>query len=609
MSTVSLYKILGLITTITFLSVVPSSAAENPKERIDYWLNNYSELKPKDDPRAEKAHKIFGRVLKVAGKRPGVVPRFFIIKSNNLLAAAIPDGSIILSEKVLEICYKDPARGDDRLAFVLGHEIAHQLKNDFWHMKFFQAIELSKKENGTLHKKVLDEVKGIADSTEKALFKELQADEHGIIYASMAGFNTNAIVTEDNKVNFFEEWVRMFDPTRIPGVHNDSKHPSPKQRAEAVKASLKQVLDKVELFNLGLIFYQAGDFRQSILAYKEFLKFFPGREVYNNLAASHHLQALKCYRLWKGDEAPSPFKLSMAIDPHTKATEITLRLRRGSDSPSLLFHTHLENAIELYRTAISHDASYTLSYNNLACALIVKGDEGSIYEAIAMLKKALKIDESFKEALNNLGIAFYYVENQPKATDNLIKAYRLDSTYEAPLFNLGKIAYLEGKEAEAKKYWMAYMKLDPSSPWAGSIRKRLPIDKKKIPLKSQEEEEAETVMGLVVGADDYEVPANWGKPVTRVVPLEEEPFRLAIFKNGVMTVSQDDEVIMIATLEGYKGNSTKGISIGSPKKDVLSLYGTPSKVLNMTQWISLTYASQGIAIQLREGKVVSWLLF
>ena len=67
-------------------------------------------------------------------------PRLFITKTNpwNVsLPIAIPDGWIILSKGALDISYRDPAKGDDRMAFVLAHEIAHQLKDDFWHMRFF----------------------------------------------------------------------------------------------------------------------------------------------------------------------------------------------------------------------------------------------------------------------------------------------------------------------------------------------------------------------------------------------------------------------------------------------------------------------------------------
>ena len=61
MNRVSQYIILGIITSITFLSASRLSVAENPKERIGFWRNNYSELKPEDDHRAEMAYKIFDR--------------------------------------------------------------------------------------------------------------------------------------------------------------------------------------------------------------------------------------------------------------------------------------------------------------------------------------------------------------------------------------------------------------------------------------------------------------------------------------------------------------------------------------------------------------------
>lgn len=99
-----------------------------------------------------------------------------------------------MSKETLDLCYRDEKWGDDRLAFVLAHEIAHQLKDDFWHLKFFQ------------------EVRG---SEPLRLAQELQADEYGIVYASMAGFNTDAIVTEDDQVNFFADWIQEVEATLI----------------------------------------------------------------------------------------------------------------------------------------------------------------------------------------------------------------------------------------------------------------------------------------------------------------------------------------------------------------------------------------------------------
>ena len=206
MRRLGLYRILGLVAMTILVVASASVAVAAPQERIDYWRKNYEELLPTADPRAARAHSIFERVLNTAGKRPGVVPRLFITQSDPLnisLPISIPDGWIILSTGTLDICYRDPVRGDDRLAFVLAHELAHQLKDDFWHMKFFQALEASKIQ-GPQHQKVLEEVRDIASSAEQVLAKELQADEQGIVYASLAGFNTNTIVTQNDAVNFFE---------------------------------------------------------------------------------------------------------------------------------------------------------------------------------------------------------------------------------------------------------------------------------------------------------------------------------------------------------------------------------------------------------------------
>ena len=607
MSRTGLHRILWFCIAVTLLTVVPCGASRNPKDRIDYWQKNYDELLPRDDPRAARAHEIFQRVLDAAGRRPGVVPRLFIVKSESPyipLAFAIPDGGIIISMRVLDICYQDPNRGDDRLAFVLGHEIAHQLKDDFWHIKFFQAIKLSKG-NDPQDQEVLEEVRKVASLTDKVLAKELQADEYGIIYASMAGFNTSAIVAEDDKVNFFEYFYKSLDPGQIEGVQKDSAHPNPKQRAETVKARLKQVLDKVDLFELGLACYQAGDWERAILFFGEFLRFFPSREVYHNLASSHHQLALKYYQYWKKDKEGIPFKLSLAIDPVTRASQITLR---GNDSkgPKELFSEHLETAVKYYQTAISQDPSYVLSYNNLGCALILKGE---VYKAIATLKDALKLAPDSLETMNNLGVAFFYAENPTKAKANLFEASRLDPEYDFPLFNLGRIALEENKTAETRKYWTAYLKLDPASPWAYSIRKALSVDQPQIPAKLTDKKE-EIIMGLEVGAYDDEIPPSWGKPLSvKKISLEEEPFRMAVYINRVMTLSQDDEILMIATLEGCDVETAGGISIGSSEEDLLAKYGGPSRVQNMTQGKNWVYVSGGIAFQLRGGKVVSWLLF
>jgi tetratricopeptide (TPR) repeat protein len=354
-----------------------------------------------------------------------------------------------------------------------------------------------------------------------------------------------------------------------------------------------------------VIFYQSGDYQRAILFFNEFLRFFPSREVYHNLASSHHQLALKYYKEWKGEELAIPLKLSMAIDPETQASKITLKPRGGIfKSPEELFKEHIEKAIGYYEIAISQDPSYILSYNNLGCAFLMKGESE---EAIARFKKALKLKSDFKEALNNLGVALFYDEKPNKAKEALTDANKLDPTYNAPLFNLGKIAHEGRKEYEAREYWSAYLRLDPKSPWANAIRKTFSFPDQQAPPPMGKT--TEKILGLKIGDYDDEFPKDWKKLQTKDIPLEEEPYRLITYNNGVMTLSQKYEIKLIVTLEGFKGKTEKGIAVGSTKKDVFSAYGSPAKVLDMTQGASWAYHLQGIVFQFRDGKVVSWILF
>jgi tetratricopeptide (TPR) repeat protein len=597
-----------LALAVLVLMACAATVAANPKERLEYWRQNYQELLPTEEPRAARAHAIFHRLLHAAGQKPGVMPRLYITKRDplDILAPiALPDGGILLSKGALDICYHEPARGDDRLAFVLAHELAHQLKDDFWHMKFFQAIEASKAQTPQPSAN-LEEILRIARLPDDVQAKELQADQHGIVYASMAGFNTNAIVTEDNTVNFFQDWVRALDPSRIRGVRADRSHPSAQQRAEALKVHLRQILDKIEAFNVGLWFYQAGNYAKAILAFEDFLQFFPSREVYHNLATSHHQLALQYYQLWKKDAWALPFKLSLAVDPVARAGKIALRGPDSTDKPTERFHAHLDKAIEFYHTATSLDPSYALAYNNLGCAFIVQGEA---YKATATLQDALKITPNSPQILNNLGVAFFYAENPRQAKAHLTKASEVAHTYDAPVFNLGQLAHDAHQEAEAQRYWQAYLQLDQVSPWADRVRQRVPQALPPPRVASAVPQVSEAVMGVAVAAFADEVPASWGTPVISQLTLEAQPFKVARYPHVVMTLSPHGELLMITVLEGYKGKSAKGITLGSSAQEVLAHYGRPAQILEMTQGESWIYEAQGIAFQLDEQRVRSWLLF
>ena len=460
---------LGLATALLIVVGSALTAAAQSRERIEYWRTKYQELTPAADPRAAKAQALFARLVQVAGTRPGVVPRLFIAATDPwdiALPIALPDGWIVLSKGVLDLCYRDPARGDDRLAFVLAHELAHQLNDDFWHMRFFQAFEAFQAKT-PVPPAFLEEMRQSASTAAHVLTRELQADERGILYAAMAGFNPQAIVSEGPAVNFFADWVRALDPQRLRGLAAGQVRPTPQERAEALRAHLRRVADHTAAFQVGLWSYYAGNYPQAIRAFEHFRALFPSREVSHNLAASHHQLALQAYQAWKKDTSPLPFQLSLAIDPLTRASRIYLEgpTRGGPGAPTdpaALFRHHLGEAIARYREALARDDAYTPAALNLGCALVVRGVHAEprglnadVSEAVTTLLRALERAPNTPDTpalLNNLGVALWYGERPDHAKTHLTRARTLAPAYAAPVFNLAYIAQAEGRHDDARRY-------------------------------------------------------------------------------------------------------------------------------------------------------------
>jgi len=596
----------GLLTIVLLVPLLAS--ADDARARLDFWKANYGELRAADDPRAAKAHEIFARVLGAAGKRAGVEPRLFIVTGGGAavpLAIALPDGGIVISRQVLDICYKEPDKGDDRLAFILAHEIAHQLKDDFWHLKFFEAVELSQKA-GPGDAAAIDEVRTIANKSQEPLLKEMQCDEYGVVYASMAGFDTRTIVMEDGRVNFFRYFAAALDPENIKGTVRDAEHPSPDARAAAVRARLTQVLEVVDLFDLGLLFYRTGDYERAAALFSEFLRYYPGREVYHDLAACHHQTALRCYREWKGTDKDFPFKLSLPVEAETRARKIVLRDKPAPDWESR-FKEEIAKAVEYYRQALGLDPSYWLSANNLGCALMLQENS---YEAVAALQKALQIAPDSPLVNNNLGVAFFMAENPQKAKEKLQAALKSSPAYDAPLYNLGMMAFLAGDKAEAAKQWKAYLEIDASGAFAGRIAASLGTGPASQPAAAKPEPVPEKVAVLGVGDYTDAVPADWGAPVRKKKFLgEENPIVLMVYANGVTVVSREDEIVRLAVSGPFHGQTAKGLALGAEGKNLTGLYGSPPTVLPSTAGETWVYPAQGIAFVVRDGKVVSWILF
>ena len=585
----------------SLLGLCRHSLAQEPN-RIAYWRTHYQELTPDADARVERAQQIFAQLVQVAGTRRGVSPRLLVLKEDPwgiALPIALPDGWIVLSKGTLSRCYQDPRRGDDRLAFVLGHELAHLMQDHFWHIKFFQALASTQGQATPL-------VASPNLPVEDLWHQEFQADTNGILYATMAGFSPQAIIARHGQENFFQAWVKAWSPERIGRRPDASTHPTAQQRADVLQTSLQRVVNQAAAFQAGLWWIDAGDYAQAVRAFEVFLELFPAREVYHNLALSHHLLALQTYQFWKPEPPILPFQLALAIEPVTRANRIyvdaqTQRGEAAHANAGALFRRHLDEAIALYHQAMTLDPTYIPAVLNLAHALIVRGIQSQtpglsadVVEAQAILLRAQQSGSNetmMPQLLNTLGVVSFYAERIPEAKQLFTRARTLAPSDAAPVFNLGRLAHLTQQPAEAKRYQRAYEQLAPKE---AAVSRDLPIER---------------VMGAAVGHFTDEVPSAWGEPTASAFELDKMHLTLNAYPSGIMTLSQHGELLMLRVQRGFAGTSGQGIGIGSQAQAVLSHYGVPTRRLAMPLGDTWSYDRHRIAFHLQNGQVVGWLVY
>lgn len=393
------------IFTMALLSSTPLHVADD-KGKADYWLKSYKEIK--EGELRKRTAVVFKRVLAASDRRKGIEPRVHVIDYDGLpWAQSLEDGSIILTKKAVEFCIRNLDRdsGDARLAFVLGHELAHQLNADFWPYRF----EASTKNNPEF-----SSVREFSRSPAAIKGMELEADQYGIIYAALAGFRTYIIGSKES--NFFKEWFRATEPTLSTSNY---ENPSLEQRVLAVTARLNDVSERIEFFHAGVITYHIGWYREAIALFNEFLKYYPGREVYHNIGTAHLKLALKKYRESRG-MVSMPFYLSIEDDPLTRADAIEVA-RNDDKTPSREFRENLEKAIEYLKKASESDPYYVLSKINLGAAYIL--DE-RYYNALSELEDAAKSASSDKKIVNNTAVAHFMIGEGMKDDVFKKKAYK-----------------------------------------------------------------------------------------------------------------------------------------------------------------------------------------
>ena len=587
----------GILLLIFLFSTTSPALADSPRDFASWWIKNYGVVDSKIDPLVGRAEKVFERVSAAADKMGSRFPRLVIINADgDPYAQVIKDGSVILTHGGLKICYKgvSPEKGDSRLAFILGHELAHLAKDDFWHSSAFAAV----KEFGD-DKRVKEELMkqfkwDMTDPKTKEFMKkqELQADSYGLIYMTMAGYDPKAIIDKD-KTNFFEDWV-----SQITGkvAYSDPNHPSPIERAEFLRTQLGPVVDTLNYFNFGVRLYQLGRYSDAILLLEAFKEKFPSREVFNNIALCHYQLAMKA--LFACDEAlPVRFKLPTVLDRDTLAVQLrTPGMESLQCLKSRTFLKHIEDAVRYLQIAVEMDPIYLPARINLSSAWILAGEHP---KALGVIDEIIKLHPQTPEALSNKAIALYLfgkannIDTADQAIAILKEVSDKHPSFSDALYNMAFIQSERGRKAASAETLKRFLKVEPAGIYAQAARERLGLksDDKEI-LRKTSDMKSPVKLGEIRGETEKQLRGMKGKK------FSFGPFRGEIYEGGGIRILAIDHTVEIVEKE---------IDTITTLSDFRKTHGEPIKRLKSLYGMTLLYNNFGVDVV--DGKVKKVVYF
>jgi tetratricopeptide (TPR) repeat protein len=599
--------------TILMLLLISFAMGELYSQNSDYtswWIDifgDYKKTEGKNDPRVKWADAVFNRVKNVADRAKPCLPGLFIINSDKgIFAVAIPDGGIVISRKALDICYSDAGKdaGNRRMAYILGHELAHMANNDFVHKEAFQALEKwgSRKAVKELKKYFYPPEK--ERETVEIKKRELLADRMGVFYAAMAGYDVGGLFLETD--NFLTHWAGQ---TGVGMLYDDAgKHPTLEERLMFLRSQLKDVPQRLELFKAGVLLLQMGSYHDAAAAFREFSKHYPAREVYNNIGVCYLNLALRHLSLNSGVDY-FRFRLSTVIDNSTSAE--TFHTTRSDYLKDKDFRMYIEKAEEFLRRAAAVDKLDRTCRYNLAAVLIVKKEYA---EAQALCKKILEKNSKDVFALNNKAVAFYYygkeegLDTVQKAIQFLETAHALSPRCFEVLYNLASLKQERNRLAGAKIYWEKYLDLSdaPRDNYYSYIGKLM---NRPVPPESGKKAEPPRIPGGIALGD-------------AIAPIREKwknrnfrPFKLGNEETGdsdnwylSLQVLVGDNVRIVA-LDGTVEVVEWEFSPVVPLADVLAKYGPPEKILHHSAGCFYIYEKGGYSISEVNGKAHSYIRF
>jgi len=558
------------------------------------------------------ATRVGTRIVESWPDRRWVTDSFLVVKDAALAAWSFPISPVhhhvyVTSGLLAFIRERGGAERDDQLAGVLGHEIAHLMRDH--HLLRHRRAQLLG----------LEVPKNVAEWPARVLGKwqqedELEADRYGAFYALHAGFRF------DGMVHFLAHYLRRSgDHQRldVAAAAGARVHPALTARIASLRTEQTKISEAGQLFHLGLDLLRVGAWEAARGCFVRVRNIFMlSPTVVHNLAYAE----LRQYEasLPGGPPLAQSVSTYYALQPPLK----------GPEMPPESMLLAEAKADFMKACDLDKEGGFAAPRLGLACVYLYEGDDG---KAQIQLQE-VKVGAQQPAYLTLAGVlaergddsaaalrAYCKALNLPaeaSAQEAAVEAQRLADPYLPALYNLAHLLESQGHRPEAAQLYQFYLGFEGSLSSFG-IRARDGLLRCGGELPSPDQPEALTsyrgmdlrssgvlVTKAALGEPDSQrrFPAGRG-----AITLYEYPSQgiAVVLAPGVA----DEAVVTCIALSEPNRDSVAGIRLRDAAAEVRTRLGSPRSVVweagDVSWW---DYGRYGLALRVEGGKVTRCLI-
>lgn len=518
-------KLTAAVTAILFLFFIDFIQGQNrsfltlPLAKSDTLIKN-SEGDLNHTKEYQRVLTIYNKLVNARGDFRVPVPSLFLKDEEGYVAYIDYNTThITLEKKAFDVVSK---HGDNAIAFLLAHELAHYYEKHAWRRTFVN-------DNNDL--KIGQNLNSIQDG----ILLETEADYIGGFLAYTAGYG----LFDDAGIIIKELYEAYGLQDNLPG------YPSKNDRIELCNRSADKLSLLIDAFEFANMLFAAGKNREAYDYYKFILKHYQSRELYNNLGTIAVINAMELM-----DKKELKYKYVTELDLDFEGSkDVTIPVKKQ-------IQINLNQAIAHFNSAINLDPNYAPAYLNKA-------------NAYALKKEYLKAE--------------FYLNQEalPIAKKNSIKNEK--TLIDIGILN-GILLAIAGKKSEAEaKFMEGVNKNSKTARLNLSILKNEALLQNKAtnlnPINDEFIDEISVKKYFnnpLIGNKMQLISSDY---VFQQYNPKAEAYRVFLNMDEVTNFW----TAFIFTTDQYKGTDSKGIKINDSNTKLIKTYGNPNAIFETTQ--------------------------